>query len=256
MLKSLDDYIVRAQNGYVSTRHFSVQQDIITSSATSVFAFQITPTILKIEAVLPSGVTGYRLVSGTLTSSASSGTWLLVKKYDLADVTYNGGLSMTYTDSNITMPVKTIGNSLNQTYGPLCYYVKNNASGSSFNMSITCIDDTGNNQVFAHTPSSTVVKNSFYILPTSFRISNITNVTRIAGTNTAGGVLTFCSFELLGVFNNPQGIVNVPTVLNNFLTGNIPLLQENDELYILYYATTPTSAKAWIGEITLVGEEN
>jgi len=258
MLISLDNYIVRAQNGYVSTRHFSIQQDVVTTVVTSNTGvpFQISPLILKIESTLPTGVTGYRLVSAVLTSSASTGTWFLIKKYDLAKVTFLGGSGMTYTDLNTTLPIKTIGNASNQTSGPLCIFPEINTASSAAVFTINYLDENGNNQTINFNHPNSFVKNSFAQIPTPTRIANISNITRVTGTLTAGGVLVFCSYELLGIFNNPQAVASVPAVLNNFLTGNIPLLQTNDELYILYYATTPSTAKAWVGEITLVGEEN
>lgn len=249
MLTTFDKYMQRISNGFLSQRHFTVQQDATTSAPTNLLNGQLIGPISKIENSLPTGVTGYRLISGSLISSTATHSFFIVKKHVFGQYSLS---TNTYTYNNNPLSTIYSGNTNNTIKSGL--YVYHNAAtvGSSATYTITYTDPS--TQTFGYIPGNNAARGSCILIPTATsNVIDVTNVSRTAGTGTSG-TLELIALNVISQVQNISALTTTFFSFNN-LTQTIPapLLIQNEELYLLTIGNTV--AKGIRGQISLVGEE-
>jgi hypothetical protein len=256
-LATIDDYINRASNGYITHRHYSVQIDAATStsiSAGQLMSMQLLPVVQTIES-MPSGVTGYRLVNATLVSSLATGIYSLVKLINLGSVTDLSSFS--FTDGS-AMPSITEGNNSNASYSPILMQITGTLNSAPGTFTITYVDQDGNTAEAApgFAPSLSCLVGTTGPVPLNtgdIGARDVTNITRSGGSAHSGSIRLWGAINL-GMFGNSNGNIN-QTYQLNFLTGtpSAPLLSAGDQLGILALGTV--TAKAVKGSFTFIGEQ-
>lgn len=251
-LRSFNDFVTRAGNGFYAKEPFRVEQSVNTVAlkGSSIKSVQVSPCIHKLPS-LPSGVTGYRLVSGTLQCQLA-GTFYLVRLINMGDL----DISTNVFTAGSAMPTRTEGNVSTQTSGGVILQTPTGLSAVPGSMTSTYIDQNGNaaEATAAITLTANAVAGSAVYMAfngTDFAARQITTASRTGGT-TPTGIVRHWGVDGIG---GATIIAPGHAAQFNFLTANPspPLFGAGDEFYII--TENSLNARHLHGSLTFIAEQ-
>lgn len=252
----MDDFIARIMNGYDCYEPFYGDQQtaftstLLTGQNTIVGTVGTTRTFPS----LPTGVTGYIVMSTNALSSNGSGPLILGKAINLGSIDISGA-SGTFSAGS-SMPTVTEGNNSNQTYSSVMAEVTTAISSNAGTLTITykANDGTTGNTTTAQTITNSAVAHTCGTITLNtghWGVSQITASARAAGSSPTGvikfwGVLPICMVH--------QGYSASIPAFRNLISSTINPMRLGAADVVKIFSLGATGVRGLEGGMNIVGD--